>query len=282
MNNLFFVLLIVIFFPLYFVNSTTALTEERKTILITGASGELGSAAAKLLAHDYNLILTGRNLSKLQQIQVELKANNPGCYEICILDFLSKASIAHFKEFIDQKTLLLSGFLLIPPRPAFHGKTLFQDHDTWTEVFASTFLGPVETLKVVLPYLARQCKIVVIAGTSSIQFQSDVGPSCLVRRIWTTYTKALSHELGPQGITINALSPGVVLTNFHQQRIQNKAQENGLSYENQMENEVANIPLHRHATPEELAQTIKFLMSEESNFINGINLIFDGGLTACY
>lgn len=84
------------------------------------------------------------------------------------------------------------------------------------------------------------------------------------------------------GISINALSPGVVLTNFHQERIQNKSHETGLSYEDQMEKEVANIPLRRHAKPQEVAQTIKFLLSEQSDFINGVNLVLDGGFTLSY
>ena len=100
--------------------------------------------------------------------------------------------------------------------------------------------------------------------------------------MWTTYTKALSHQLGPQGISVNTLSPGVVLTNFHEERIQKKANDSGLSYEEQMEKEVANIPLHRHAKPQEVAQTIKFLLSEQSDFINGVNLILDGGFTVSY
>jgi 3-oxoacyl-[acyl-carrier protein] reductase len=100
--------------------------------------------------------------------------------------------------------------------------------------------------------------------------------------MWTTYIKALSHQIGSQGITINALYPGVVLTKAHQERIQSKAKEKGLSYEEQMKQEVASIPLHRHARPEEEAKTIKFLLSEESDFINGTNIILDGGFTVSY
>jgi NAD(P)-dependent dehydrogenase (short-subunit alcohol dehydrogenase family) len=100
--------------------------------------------------------------------------------------------------------------------------------------------------------------------------------------MWTTCTKALSHELSPHGITINALSPGVVLTPFHEERIQEKADLFGLDYNEQMRQETANIPLHRHAKPQEIAQTIQFLLSEKSDFINGINLIIDGGFTTAY
>jgi 3-oxoacyl-[acyl-carrier protein] reductase len=178
--------------------------------------------------------------------------------------------------------LPISGLVLITPRPQFYGKAVIQDEDVWLEVIKSTFTGPLEALKVVLPHLGKSSKIVVIAGTTSVQFQANAGSSCVIRRMWTTYTKALSHQLGPQGITMNALSPGVVLTDFHQKRIQKEAQENGLSYEEQMAKEIANIPVGRHAKPEEVGQTIKFLLSKESDFINGTNLVFDGGITVSY
>lgn len=257
-------------------------TKASKTLIVTCASGELGSAAARILARDYNLLLTGRNLSKLQQLQKELAADNPWQYETCTLDYASSPSIAFFKDYLHQLASPISGFVLIAPRPQFYGKALLQEEDTWLKVFQTTFTGPLEVLKAALPFLSQNSKIVLIAGTTSVQFQPDAGPTCVIRRMWTTYSKALSHQLGPQGISVNTLSPGVVLTQFHKDRIQKKAQENGIGYEEQMEQEVANIPLRRHAKPEEVAQTIKFLLTDESNFVNGVNLILDGGFTSSY
>ncbi|MGL5627028.1 MAG: SDR family oxidoreductase [Candidatus Rhabdochlamydia sp.] len=259
-----------------------AVKEDRKTFIVTGASGELGSATARLLARDYNLVLTGRNLSKLQQLQEELKTNNSGHYVISTLDFSNGTSLNNFKNQLEQMNHVISGFVLITPRPQFQGKALIQGEEIWLEAFRNTFTGPLEALKVVLPHLFKHSKIVVIAGTTSVQLQPEYGLSCIIRRMWTTYIKALSHQMGPQGISINALSPGVVLTKVHQERIQSKAKEKGLSYEEQMKQEVASIPLQRHARPEEVAKTIKFLLSEESDFINGTNVILDGGFTVSY
>lgn len=276
-----FTFLIIFFHGSCFANNLLP-QEERKTFIVTGASGELGGATARLLAHDYNLILTGRDLAKLKNLQEELKTANPGHYDICTLDFISKPSRDSFENYLNQAHTPIAGLVLIAPRPQFYGKALMQDENIWLEVFQSTFTGPIEALKVALPHLSNPSKIVVIAGTTSVQLQPEYGPSCVIRRMWTTYTKALSHQLGPQGISINALSPGVVLTNFHQERIQKKSNEVGLSYDDQMEKEVANIPLRRHAKPQEVAQTIKFLLSEQSDFINGVNLILDGGFTLSY
>lgn len=248
-----------------------------KTIIITSASGELGGATARVLAAEYDLILTGRDLSKLNQLQKELTAAHPTHqYKICPLDFTSQSSRDKFKDFLNQP---ISGLVLIGPRPQF-GKGVLQEEKQWLETIQSTFTGPIEVLKSALPYFTNPAHIVVIAGTTSVQLQPEYGPACVIRRMWTTYTKALSHQLGPQGIRVNALSPGVVLTSFHEERIQIMAVKNGVSNEEQMRKEVAAIPLGRHAEPEEVAQTIKFLL--QSNFINGVNLVLDGGFTLNY
>lgn len=257
-------------------------TDERKTLIITGASGELGGATAKLLACDYNLILTGRDLIKLNHLKDNLDGNNSGDYKTYPLDFISKHSIECFEHDLSKLNTSIAGLVIIVPRPLFHGKNFIQAEEIWLEVFQNTFTGPIEALKAILPYLSNPSKIVVISGTTSVQLQPEYGPSCVIRRMWTTYTKALAHQLGPQGITINALSPGVVLTNYHRDRIQMKSEANGITFDEQLESEVANIPLHRHAQPNEVAKAIKFLLSDDSDFINGVNLILDGGYTLSY
>ncbi len=196
-----FTFLIIFFHGSCFANSSL-FQEERKTFIITGASGELGGATARLLAHDYNLILTGRDLARLKNLQEELKTANSGHYDICMLDFISKPSRDNFESYLNQANTSIAGLVLIAPRPQFYGKELMQDENIWLEVFQSTFTGPIEALKVVLPHLSNPSKIVVIAGTTSVQVQPEYGPSCVIRRMWTTYIKALSHQLGPKGLAL--------------------------------------------------------------------------------
>lgn len=170
---------------------------------------------------------------------------------------------------------------MITPRPLF-SKNLLQDEADWLQLFQLTFTGPLETLKATLPNITNKGKIVIIAGTTSVQVSPDYGPACIIRRMWTTFSKSLSHQLGPQGIHVNVLSPGVVLTQFHEERIAKKAAETGNSYDEQMVKDTANIPLRRHAQSAEVAQAVKFLITDQSDFITGVNLILDGGTTIAY
>lgn len=187
--------------------------EERKTCVITCASCELGTATAKLLADDYDLILMGRNVTKLKQLQEELKKTHPGEYEICVLDFHSIASRNSFKDYLTRDNLSISGMVLIIPRPQFQGKSLIQDEIAWLEIMKTTFTGPMEILKYTIPHLADYSKIVVVAGTKSVQSQPDYDISSIIPRMWATYTKALSQYLKTKGTaSINMLSPGVATT----------------------------------------------------------------------
>ncbi len=257
-------------------------SKSRKTVLVTCASGELGGAAAQLLAKDYDLILTARDEIKLKKLQEELSALNSCRCHILALDYQSSPSRSNFYSHLKQIQPSIAGMVLITPRPEFIGKTLMQEEKHWLEVFQNTFTGPVEVLKNLIPYFNKPSKIVIIAGLSSVQFQPEYGPSGIVRRMWTTFAKGLSHEVGPQGISVNVLSPAVVLTNFHKKRIENSANKNGVCFMDQMHEEVSHIPLRRHAELRDVAQAIQFLLSEKSDFINGINLILDGGSSLVY
>jgi len=256
-------------------------SDELPTVIVTCASGELGGAIAKKLASENNLILTGRNIRKLQKLQNELQSHYPLNYEIVALDYCDSPSLLELEKTLIAGKSEISGLVLITPRPQFCN-SLLESEANWMSLFQTTFTGPLESLKKVLPHLASPSKIVIIAGTTSVQLLPEYGPACVIRRMWTTCAKALSHQLGPKGICVNALSPGVVLTDFHVERIANKARQNHVDYDDQMKQDVAKIPLRRHALPEEVAQTVKFLLSRDSDFINGVNLVIDGGTTLSY
>lgn len=83
-----------------------------------------------------------------------------------------------------------------------------------------------------------------------------------------TMTKGLAKELAPHGIRVNAVSPGVIATPFHEQ----------FSTPEAIRNFVNNIPLGRVGAPEEVAKTILFLVSESSSYLVGETIEVNGGM----
>ncbi len=83
-----------------------------------------------------------------------------------------------------------------------------------------------------------------------------------------TFTRSMAKELGPQGIRVNALCPGVISTTFHDTFSKDEVRKN-----------IANAtPLRREGSAQEVAEAISYLASEQASFITGANLDVNGGL----
>lgn len=83
-----------------------------------------------------------------------------------------------------------------------------------------------------------------------------------------TFTRSMAKELGPQGIRVNALCPGMIDTTFHDTFTPDAARKN-------LE---ANVPLRRQGLSEDCADAVVYLASDESSYITGANLDINGGL----
>ena len=83
-----------------------------------------------------------------------------------------------------------------------------------------------------------------------------------------TFTRSLAKELGPKGIRVNALCPGMISTTFHDTFTNDNVRTN-----------VANgTPLRREGRPTEVADAVDYLLSENSSFLTGVNMDVNGGL----
>ena len=91
-------------------------------------------------------------------------------------------------------------------------------------------------------------------------------------------TKAMALELGPEGILVNAIAPGSILTQGTEQLFYG---DDGL-FKDSVQRLLDHIPLGRPGTPEEIAHAVLFLAAPESSYINGHCLTVDGGWTAGY
>ncbi|HEX6227681.1 MAG TPA: SDR family oxidoreductase, partial [Chryseolinea sp.] len=84
----------------------------------------------------------------------------------------------------------------------------------------------------------------------------------------TTYTRSLAKELGPFGIRVNAVCPGLINTTFHDRFTASDVRERV----------VAATPLRREGTSDEVANLVAFLASDDASFITGTNYDINGGV----
>lgn len=115
------------------------------------------------------------------------------------------------------------------------------------------------------------------AGSSIINFSSQAGkdgggPGAAVyatsKGAVMTLTKSWAKEFGPLGIRVNALCPGVISTTFHDTFSKDEVRKN-------LQNAT---PLRREGNPEEVADVVAYLASEEATFLTGLNMDVNGGL----
>lgn len=122
----------------------------------------------------------------------------------------------------------------------------------------------------------RPGRIVLISGVDS--FQAMGGHSVLgaAKAAAESLVRGLALELGPLGITVNAVTPGFVKTDSSTYYV---TQGLGLDYERATERLLAATPVRRHGTPEDVAALVGYLVSESASFLTGQCIVIDGGLT---
>lgn len=270
---------IFLFFTLIFHFSVSA--ESPKYVLVTASTGALGSDICKLLAEEnQNLIITGRNMNKLLKLKKELNSiNSNAIVKTQIIDFADANTIKTASK--NLKDHLLSGIVLISARPKIDS-TSFPPTNQWKQLFNIGFIMPLETIKSFSDRIDNNSSIVVMSGLSSKYLMSGYSNSNVLRITWNAQIKNLAKHLGKRNIRINAISPGIIMTQHHENRIKRKAQKNGISYQKQLEIDSSSVPLNKFGESSDIANLVSFLISTKSKHINGSNIALDGGQSTSY
>ncbi|QED47609.1 elongation factor P 5-aminopentanone reductase [Cytobacillus dafuensis] len=236
----------------------------KKHVLITGASGGIGGAiAVKLAEEGYHLYLHyHENKKAIEDLLVRLEPFG-GEYIPIQADLSSKKG---YKKVVKN---IFSLDAIIHNSGVSHYGLLYELDDDVAESLINLHVAtPLLLTKQLIPKLLSKGSgnIIVI---SSIWGQT--GAACevaysTVKGAQIAFVKALSKELAFNGIRVNAVAPGAVQT----------AMMKGFSFE-ELETIKNEIPMGKLASPENIADSVSFLLSEKSSYITGQVLAVNGG-----
>ena len=238
---------------------------KNKNIIITGASGGIGnSIVEKLYDNGANILATGTRLEKLEELKK--KFNN-----IKILKF-DISQHEKIEEFINNATDALGGSLDCIINNAGITKdnlTIRMSLEEWTKVIninlTSTFLMCKYSIKKMLKN--KSGKIINI--TSVVGHTGNVGQANYTasKAGIVAMSKSLAIEYAKKKINVNCISPGFISTPMTDQ-IDEKYKEAIIS----------KIPSNRLGKPEDIANAVTFLASDQADYINGETLHVNGGM----
>ena len=149
--------------------------------------------------------------------------------------------------------------------------------EEWAKVLSVNVLGYANTIKSALPFLKKSNKaaIVNVASVSSFIAQPEFLPYNTSKGAISQMTRCLAMDLAKYNIRVNAVCPGAIYTRASERHMDFM----GLDYEEGRELFGQDALMKRMGTPDEIANGVLFLASEEASFITGEHLVIDGGAT---
>lgn len=242
-----------------------------KIAIVTGGTRDIGrSCSIKLAAEGAKVVVNYHSNKSAGEETVSVIEKAGGTAILVKGDMTKKADVDALvaetrKAFGDEIHILVNNVGGLVARK----KLAEMDEDFFNHVMSlnmnSTFLAT----QAVVPHMPAGSSIVNLAslagrdggGGGASAYSSSKGAVI-------TFTRSMAKELGPQGIRVNALTPGMIATTFHDTFTPDAVRKNV----------EASVPLRRQGHPDDCADTVVYLASDASSYITGANIDINGGM----
>lgn len=247
---------------------------------VTGASRGIGAAIASALAAEgVSVALFGRDMQRCEQLAAELSMRHRDIRAVAhMLDMQNQETV---EAAIANAAATLGGcdILVNCAGGATRGRLADIAPDAWEANFHVKPLGLVHVTRSCLPLLRKsgQARIINIAGTRGREPGAFSVMSSPINMATLGVTKALANELGPHGITVNAINPGSTDTGRWTELVNMTAKDRGIPTPEAEKYLNREVPLGRVVMPRDIAALAVFLASSQAAMITGVAVNVDGG-----
>ena len=239
-----------------------------KVALVTGASSGLGVQFAKALARQgADVAICARRVEKLEQVKKEVEALGVKCYA-------HKCDVLNTEEIRETVKAVESYFgkidILVNNAGVTADNLLMRMSEAeWDRVLSINLKGCFNMIKHVTPYMLRKRYGRIVSISSVVGLMGNAGQAnyAASKAGIVGLTKSVAKELGSRNITANAVAPGFIKT----------AMTDALT-EEQKQAMYKLIPLGCLGEVQDIANAVKFLVSEDARYITGVALKVDGGM----
>lgn len=245
---------------------------EARVIMVTGATSGIGRATCKrFAAASARIVCLGRSRSALSEVANEVSAagGDARTFEVDV------TTTEDVKRVFDQ-ALSESGRLDVLVNAAGHISTgTIQDTSlaAWDAMMDVNLRAVFQLMQLAAPHLEKSGgNIVNVSSVTGLRSFPGVLAYCVSKAALDQLTRCAALELAPKRVRVNAVNPGVVVTEIHKRGGMNKE-----NYEKFLEHSKTTHPLGRVGQPDEIAELIFYLASESASWITGATYQIDGG-----
>jgi NAD(P)-dependent dehydrogenase (short-subunit alcohol dehydrogenase family) len=251
-----------------------------QTVVVTGASSGIGRAAAIRFGRDGGSVLAvGRKAAALRDLAHEVEQAGGRCepFEADVTAPGAPGEIvaAAITAFGGLTTIVNAAGIIAS------GTVENTSDEAWDQMLDINLRAPFRLMRAAAPHLAASARATTPTPTASVVNVSSVTglrafpgvlAYCVSKAGVDQLTRCAALELAPQGIRVNAVNPGVVVTNLHRRSGMDEP-----SYAAFLERSKQTHPLGRPGDAEEIADLIVFLASDRAGWITGETISIDGG-----
>tara|TARA_B100000989_G_scaffold264749_1_gene217304 strand:- start:85 stop:816 length:732 start_codon:yes stop_codon:yes gene_type:complete len=236
-----------------------------KKIFITGASGGIGTAICnKFQNKKFTLVLTSSSQAKIDNLKIKY-GNNHFYYKV---DLSDSENLQNCLDKISKEHKDIS--IIVNNAGATQDSLIFRmKNDQWSKIIQTNLNSNYQIIKTLLPNMLSN-KFGKIIGISSIVGSTgNPGQANYVasKSGMVGLYKSIALEVAKRNINVNTVSPGFISTQMTE-----------TLKENQKENYLSKIPMFKFGKPEDIANLVYFLSSDQASYITGQNIHINGGM----
>ena len=243
-----------------------------KTALVTGATSGIGRATCKILAvNGFEIVASGRDTEALMSIRDELSeaGSKISIFQADMRDEDARRQLIECVVTSHGEIDALVNCAGIIGNGSVENTSL----EDWDAMLEINLTAVFHMIQLAVPLLEKKKgSIVNVSSVAGTRAFPNVIAYCVSKAGVDQLTRCAALDLAPKGIRVNAVNPGVVVSNLHKRGGMDEAR-----YKEFLDHSKTTHPLGRVGNPEEIAELISFLVSEKSGWITGVTYEIDGG-----